>query len=989
MNNYRIPLNVRLLAILVGGLLVLGIVVFFFHRSQVRRQSGIFLKYARTAREAANTSDDFDEKLRQIRKASANYQKYSRLAPQETDVVAEHGMMLADAAKEFVEEGRIHDASALYSQGLHYLEKVLREEPQRRELRRSLVRSLAALRQSERALDHIALLASVPTNIDGLRKLFDRHDLWQRFVPAGGTQAAGWREDVLEDFLLPDSKVVDRDRLVTRLQDDLWMALDDPELLSIFGECQIRLNRPELAEKPLKKAVLSVPGNLDNYVTLARLLRRLNRDEDADYWMSEMVSANPDSFEALRKRAEYRVEFSRRVEKAEAPALARGALSDTTRSICRTIEQAVDKADAAAPASPLVGSLKVAFESAQTAMPEEGEDVSSEFRDRLLEAVKSLKALGKSVSDIESEIEAVRDGLVLAARCELAAGHVGAKQAADSHFESARMYGTAVAELFPEFAPGYLVLADVEQELDNEEKAIEWLRRGSELEDASTLVMWQLASLLIETGQLEQAREAIRQMAENGAPRVFLAHLEATIHYFEGNWLQAKEGFERVLPELAPWPASALQVNLLIARCCEELGLVDQQREALMRAAALDLTSIDALLNLAELEMASGQLNEAIEDYRFVLRLRNAPPVAYLALARALLVSNSQLPVAERNWLDVENAIDEAEKVLPNSPRVTMLRAELLAARDKPREAALLLARTHEVLVLQLERLQRDKERLLKEESALAGGAKKKKRREVDEVENQIRAFENLKMSAWWARVQLAERQKNWKDADTLIEAAKGESGDIAEVRLLKARNLVNRYGSEAALQVKEQLRGSERLPAQQRLWLWRNVAMLAYEIHDFEMAKNLCNRVLAATPDNLGVEKLRFQIAASEADVDTMEAVLGRIKEIENGSSAFWHYGEATRLTVLVEKGGSQKLLQRALDHLERASQLQPKWGQVNRLSGMIHEKLGDTGAAVTDYLEAIDLGGHGPWCRSPRGSTAHAQQSIARGRPHVSPVD
>jgi len=962
MNNDRFPINLRLLAMLVGGAIVLGIVLFLGHAVQGRRQAGIYLAQARAAKKAAEKLDELDARFEQVTKASANYSLYGQIEPHNYDVVAEQGLMLANEAETFAKAGRNDDAGRLYGMGLGCLEKVLREDPNRVQLRRTLIRSLGAVGFAERAIDHIAFLAKVPANAEGLRSLFDRYDLWRRAAAAGRMEATSRHDDVLARFLLSDGKTVDREQVLSLLKDDLWMVLEDAELLSIFGRCQILLNRSELAEKPLEKAALLAPGNLEDYHLLAELLRRLGRDSDADYWMSELVNANPDSFEALRMRGDYRAALVRRAMKADARLLAREALSDATESISKAIEQAADKADAAEPSSPLNKALKTAFEAARAMKPREDEPATPAYRDRLVEAARRLKTLSEKVPNARKELEGVRNALALAARCELAAAHVAGDTPKDPHLESARIYGTAAVELAPSHAAAYLTLAEVEQESGHEDQAIEWLRRGNQFKEARPAVTWQLAVSLIRAGRVDEARAAMTQMAQEHAPDVYLTHLKGLIHYSEKNWLAAKEDFERVLPQLAAWPESALSVNLMIAECCQHLGLVDQQRAALMRAAALDLTSVDVLSSLAELEMASGQLEEAIEDYRLVLRLKDAPPGAHLALARAVLAKNLSLPKAERDWHAVEAAINDAEKLLPNAPPVVILRAELLAARDKPRDAAILLVDLRKQLLQEIIRLRTQRQAALDEAETLSGEAKAKKLAEAEQLGQEARQHENLQSSVWQSLVGLAERERDWEGASRMIQAAEGESGDSPQIRVLKARNLARRYGAEAAMQIKELLQGIDAFPAPQQTWLRQNFAVLAYDIRDYPTAEELCGRILQTEPDNLEIQRLRFQIAGAQSDVETMEAVLKRIKEIEKNPSAFWHYGEALRLMLLVDKGGSAALLRQALDQLNLAAQLNPKWGQVNLLTAMVHERMGNTNAAIDEYLEAIDLGAYEP---------------------------
>jgi cellulose synthase operon protein C len=958
MNSDRIPLNLRLLSILLGSAFVLGVIVFVVHHFQERRLAGIFLEKARTAKEAIAESDDLDTRLAKTLNASNNYLNYLQSNLTDYDVMAEHGLMLAGLAEQLVRAGREQDATELYGRGQGALEQVLREQPNRSDLRRTLVRSLLGLGIADQAIDHIAILATVPTDADGLRKLFDRYDLWTQAASLVNAQKTTWHDDVVASFLLADGKSVDRAKLLTWLGDNLWMAIEDTELLTILAKCEIRMNQPKIAERPLEKAIGLVPSNSENYQMLADVLHQLGRDTDADYWMSELVVANPDSFEANRIRGEYRLTQLRRVGREQAVAVVGEALRDAIESIRKAIDQAIDKADAAAPTAQTTADLKAAMSDAMRAAPREGEPVSPRYRDGLLAATKQLVAVSRTLSATKPETDGVREALVLAARAELMAARLDANPAESPHMANARAYGTAAAELFPDDTPSYLLLAELERSLGRTQQAVDWLRRGKKAKGDRALVMWQLASLLINSGQLDEARDVINELNETGAPALFRTHLQGMMHYAEGEWAVAKEEFEQVLPYVGNLSEGALQVNLVLAACCEKLGLVDQQREALVRAASLDATSREALMKLAEIEMQSEQYEGAIADYRLVLQMPDPPFVARLALVQALLAENLNVPKSERNWAEIEQTITGADKAVPNSVHVAILRARLLAARDKPRDAESLLTETYNRVGREIDYLRAQRQSVLDEAEKLSGDAKNTKLNEAKQLDARIRQQTSLQPLVSQSLLEFAERAKNWENANQLIQSAEKQLGDSPQTRLMKARNLAVREGEKAAPAVRKLLEGSEAFPRADRAQFWNNLALVSYEIRDYKTAEELCDRVLKMEPNDLAAYRLQLQIAAAQNDTTAMESVLDQIKKIENKPSAFWYYGEALRLMLLADQGGSAELLKRALDCLARASQLRPRWGRVSLLTGMVLERLGRQDAAAEKYLEAIDRG-------------------------------
>ena len=109
-------------------------------------------------------------------------------------------------------------------------------------------------------------------------------------------------------------------------------------------------------------------------------------------------------------------------------------------------------------------------------------------------------------------------------------------------------------------------------------------------------------------------------------------------------------------------------------------------------------------------------------------------------------------------------------------------------------------------------------------------------------------------------------------------------------------------------------------------------------------------------------VGRLKASGGDATAQMAESKTIGERIKQIEGKPSAFRHYAEARRLLAISEKGGSDELLRQALSQLTLAEQLSPRWEAISVLAGTIHEKLGQSNAAIDAYLEAIELGDDNP---------------------------
>src|SRR6185437_16992573 len=65
-------------------------------------------------------------------------------------------------------------------------------------------------------------------------------------------------------------------------------------------------------------------------------------------------------------------------------------------------------------------------------------------------------------------------------------------------------------------------------------------------------------------------------------------------------------------------------------------------------------------------------------------------------LARLLISRNLRQPASERRWEEVDQALGELERSSPDSPELSILRAEALAARDQLGPARDLLRKARE-----------------------------------------------------------------------------------------------------------------------------------------------------------------------------------------------------------------------------------------------------------------------------------------------------
>jgi tetratricopeptide (TPR) repeat protein len=231
----RRRLNLRLLTVTLIIAVTLAGGVHWLHGYQVQRNAGDLLARADRAEEQGDpaAARDFLE-------------RYVLLAPQDSAVQARLGLLLDRTASSPRER-----MAAFF-----LLEKVVRREPERHDVRRQLVRVAIAVRRHGDARDHLQTLLEASPN--------------------------------------------------------------DPELEELLAQCEEASAQFARAAECYAQVVRHDPHRIDSYVRRAVLLRqRLSRPEGGDEVMNQLIAANPKSVAAYLARARYRRQYHTAAQAAE------------------------------------------------------------------------------------------------------------------------------------------------------------------------------------------------------------------------------------------------------------------------------------------------------------------------------------------------------------------------------------------------------------------------------------------------------------------------------------------------------------------------------------------------------------------------------------------------------------------------------------------------------------------------------------------------
>ncbi len=321
-----------------------------------------------------------------------------------------------------------------------------------------------------------------------------------------------------------------------------------------------------------------------------------------------------------------------------------------------------------------------------------------------------------------------RDALWLAARSELAA----------RHFSEAKKYAARGVQLYKNDWEMHLMLAQVELHSGDLEKALSILCAGVEATNRDPRLICSLATLYLEARKVPETREMLAALRAarirparflNLPPDVFFRYMDARILFIQDDWLKARAPLEDVRPEMTDNPGLQKQVDFCLGRCYRHAGATDKELAAYRRALEIDPTYAPAHAGAAEVYLGQGKIDQAIGEYKQVVKSEHAADETWIELARMLVMKNLRRPAEQRDWDEVDQALKRAAEHNPSSPQVPLLFAEVLVARDQLPEA----------------------ERLLE----------------------QLRDRHPEQMEYWTVLANLAERQGEWDKAEKLLNDAK------------------------------------------------------------------------------------------------------------------------------------------------------------------------------------------------------------------------
>ena len=482
---------------------------------------------------------------------------------------------------------------------------------------------------------------------------------------------------------------------------------------------------------------------------------------------------------------------------------------------------------------------------------------------------------------------------------------------------AAREYLRKGLKLAPRSTAFPLRLAQLELRDGHPDRAETVLREAIEASPQRELC-YLLADTLISLGKIEgkdQARDYIDRLRISGLQKGYSQLLEARVLVQSKRWSEAISKINTARSLLASDPQSIARLNLMLAECYGRLGLGDQRLAALEQAAGDEETGAVAGPTLADDLARSGKLDEAVKIHRQLVDRR---PESRLDLVRLLIQNALRQPREQRDWHEVEQRLQQAEKALPKkTEELTLLRSELLATQGRAEKAR-----------------------------TLVEAARTKDPR-------------NVRYGV--ALASIAQSQGNPVLALQILDQAEKELGSNLDLRLARLSSWVSRGGSEANAAIVELARTRTQLPPADQPAFLEPLARAAYRLGELPLARQSLRELLGLQPDNLQVMMGLFDLALEAGDPAEAGELVAKIRRVEGEEGTLWRYGQVLYLISLARRGDTIGLDTAETLVSEIVARRGDWWGGPF-LRGEIAELKGDLDAATSDYLRAIELGNSKP---------------------------
>lgn len=463
----------------------------------------------------------------------------------------------------------------------------------------------------------------------------------------------------------------------------------------------------------------------------------------------------------------------------------------------------------------------------------------------------------------------------------------------------------------------HLALATLERQHHQPREAIACLREGLQALPDQPELMLLLAETLLEVGEESAVEQVIERLRRPGVPPGLAHYLHGCLQLHRQQWRQAIRIFEEV--EKSPNNSSALvsRACIVLGRCHEQVGDTVRQLAALREAVARDKSSVLARMALAAALQRNGKPEEALEQYREIVTMGQAPEESWMQLARLLVQRNRALPARKQRWAEVEKVLDRAACFPALEVPLAVLRAQVLLEQGRAKPARELL---ESVVAAHPDTLE---PRIALANLALRQG-------ELD------RSFQILDQAG-----QKPSNRREWYEAE------------IALILRLPPR--------QADERLRKLMTALEHVPGEEQSWLMEQLAAAFFQIGEGDEGRRLCRLLAERSPADLPSRLVLLDLAVQGGDDVLLARIAEDLRRLEGEEGTWWRYGEAVLLLWKAQRsgsrdpGGADSPLEPARVRVVDLVRRRPDWPRGALLEASLHEMDGEPTKAADAYLRAF----------------------------------
>ncbi|MHB1424367.1 MAG: tetratricopeptide repeat protein [Gemmataceae bacterium] len=477
--------------------------------------------------------------------------------------------------------------------------------------------------------------------------------------------------------------------------------------------------------------------------------------------------------------------------------------------------------------------------------------------------------------------------------------------------DQARKYLLQALQLRPLFIPAYESLAQVELLANRPDEAVAVFRRGLEKFPNQAELLWNLTSLLIQLGQLDESEKMLERLDKLSVSRPRRDFLRAALRLQRGDWIAARNQLEDVRPLLTDDRQLTVQCDLLLAECCDRAGERETELLICRRAIALDAQQIGARLRLIKTLQLLGRVEEALDECQRLMVGAAPPPAGQLLLAQLMSEHNLRLPADRQKWTEIDRILDRAAETPADAAAAALVKAQTRRARHDIQGA---------YQTLEKARIKQPRQEEL-----------------------------------WLASVDLAIADGKLEAARLLLKDAEKQLGEGASSRLVRLRVLLGSPDSAKALRDLEI--GLDKFADEGRARVLAALAEAHLQAGRVAESRRLWKEVAGLRPRDLDARLRCFDLALQENDESAMDQTLASIRRLEGEGGTFGRFDHARYLLWRASRGDKSGL-ETARIELDAVGKRRPNWSRVFLCLGEVWDLEGQEDLALVHYQRAIELG-------------------------------